>query len=273
MRLQRFLEDNISLGRGAVKIPANEIIEGYRKRYQAMIQKGLRFKYTFHYIMPGGRVIVHIKVPSETVKDFYYDVLLELNRAGAKRFQDCHIKIFSNCPSFVYTYAYVFYHLKDDELGTDNMIVDRYEQKIPRERLMIKNAETKLGKRVVTERPDVRNPYGLPLFDKSVYYAIFYLLEHIDFNRAMFNKYITSERELFSSIPNFDKLMIDRKLAEQKQKEGKRRRRKQYDDVLEVHEKNLRKANRSTPAAKSVKTISANRGIKKVKSGGINKVR
>ena len=188
MKLKRFMSDTLSFGKGAVKIPSAELIEEFKHKYDILADKGLKFKISVYRLIPSNTIVVHTKVPSETVHGFYYDVLLELTSNGAKDFEECDIKIFSNCPSFVYTYAYVFYHLEDDEAKTKGIIIDQYEKKIPRENLIITGASKKLTEEILHGRPVVRNPYGLPLFDKSVYYAIFNMVDKLDFNSTINNR-------------------------------------------------------------------------------------
>lgn len=272
MKLRRFLEDEISLGKGSVKIPAAEMIRKYRDQYNIMKARGLRFKFTMHYVLPGGRIIVHVKVPSETVRNFSYDVLLELDSAGgAKRFEDCHVRVFSNCPSFVYTYAYVFYHLPDDELGKPTMMIDDFRQKIPKNCIMISDIAGKVGETPLTQRPVVRNPYGLPLFDKSIYYAVFYILEKLDFNRTMYNKHISSIPSILNSIEDFDTLMIRRKSAERKEKDAERANQKQTNRTMRQTEREQNKSagvRRIRPVVKK-RAVSA---VAKKNSGGVQKI-
>lgn len=272
MKLRRFLDDEISLGKGSVKIPATEMIQKYRDRYNIMKARGLRFKFTIHYVLPGGRTIVHIKVPSETVRNFFYDVVLELSLAGgAKKFEDCHIRVFSNCPSFVYTYAYVFYHLSDDELGKQSMMVDDFKQKIPKNCIMIQDIAEKVGETPLTQRPVIRNPYGLPLFDKSIYYAIFYILENFDFNRTMYNKHISSIPSIMKEIEDFDTLMIHRKSAAQKDRDRERAERKQTKKTMQQAEREHEKQSgiqRIRPIVKRAKIAA----VKKTESAGVHKI-
>lgn len=273
MQLKQFLSDNIVLGKGAVKIPAGEMIEKYRKQYDAMKLRNLKFKHEVHALMPGARAIVHVKVPSETVDNFYYDVVLEFNpfisgNVAGKRahsFEDCHIKVFSNCPSFVYTYAYVFYHMKDPERGSDSMIIDKFNQKIPKDRLMVKGPEKTLGEKPLTDNPVIRNPYGLPLFDKSIYYAVFYVIETLDVDRTVYNKRMITEAQFLKGIPDFEYLMAMRKSQEQKMRDRKRKETRDKEKPFEEHEKRLTHVNN--------KSFTGNRMKHPVRIGGLKNMR
>ena len=287
MQLKQFLSDNITLGKGAVKIPAGEMIEKYRKQYDAMKTRNLKFKHEVHALMPGARAIVHVKVPSETVDNFFYDVVIEFdpfingNVAGkrAHSFEDCHVKVFSNCPSFVYTYAYVFYHMKDPERGSDSMIIDKFNQKIPKDRLMIKGLEKSLGEKPLTDDPVVRNPYGLPLFDKSIYYAIFYIIETLNVDRTVYNKRMITEKQFLQGIPDFDYLMTLRKSQEQKMRERKRKETRAKTKQFEDHERDLARVNRLSSSGNGMKKPSRSNSVKSMQSArttsrksGVNKI-
>ena len=80
MKLKEFLKDTLQVSKGAMKIETKGIIEGYRERYDVLRKdKSKPFRHDVYTMTPGNRVAVHIKVPSETVDKFYYDVLLELS--------------------------------------------------------------------------------------------------------------------------------------------------------------------------------------------------
>lgn len=244
MQLKKFLGDTFSVGKGAVKLPIDSMISKYRAKYNALRSKYSTFKFTVWYVQPGGRTIVHIKVPSTTVDNFFYDVLLELDRSGgASRFEDCHVKFFSNCPSFVYTYANVLYNLPDPDTKSNSMIIDKFNQKIPKDRLLVKGAEKKLGEEPVTEKPVVRNPMNLPFLDGSIYYAIFYLLDMLDFRKVMYNKHVTSMSRLLATVDDFDTLMAKRAAQERKQRDQTRETKRITEKTFRAKERSLNATN------------------------------
>jgi hypothetical protein len=270
VQLKRFLDDQFSLGKGAVKLPISSLLEQYRKRYAALRQVYKTFKYTIWYVQPEGRTIVHFKVPSETVHNFFYDVLLELDRSGgAAKFEDCHVKVFSNCPSFVYTYAHVFYTMKDPDTGKDGMIIDKFNQKIPKERLLVKGSEKTLPKESLTDAPTTRNPANLNLPDKSIYYAIFYLIDEFDFRRVMYSRNTISMSRLLQSVDNFDILMKNRRAMELKQREQLRETRKVIRKAARQKEAEI---NQQSGLA-TVNRIKPTRPIRSQRSGNVTRVK
>ena len=204
MKLQAFLSDEFSVQKGAVKISTGETIKKYHDRYELLCSRA-EFKHQI-YTVPPGRHIVHVKVPSETVDNFYYDVCLEFSGEDPSTdLMNCDVKVFSNSPSFVYSYAYVFAHWVPEgrpATGRDSMMIDRLRGKMP----------------------VVRNPLGIPLFDKSIYFAVFYLLDK-DITWADILSVHNNIRVqvLAVNVVDFDKLMNERKRLANRQKEMKKR--------------------------------------------------
>lgn len=254
MQLKRFLDDQFSLGKGAVKLPISSLLEGYRKRYDQLLLAHKSFKYNVWYVQPGGRTVVHFKIPSETVQNFFYDVLIELDRSGgAKSFEDCSVKFFSNCPSFVYTYAHVFYTMKDPDSKTDGMIIDKLNQKIPKDRLLIKGTEKELPQQALTDAPTTRNPANLNLPDKSIYFAIFYMIDKLDFRKIMYSRNNISTMQLLRNVQDFEILMKNRADQERKQRDQRRETHKAVRKHFKQQEKEL--ADKSGVSVRKVKPI------------------
>lgn len=270
MKLQSFMNDNLPVQKGSVKIPIKGLIETYRDDYYKM--KAIKKIDCTHtvYRMPDDTTIVHVKVPSGTVKNFYYDVLYELSYTNTtKDILDCEVKIFSNSPSFVYTYAYVFYHMGATEgvAAPTGMLINRTTQKIPKDRLLIREAEKKLGKEPLREPPVVRNVLGLPLFDKSLYFALFYLLDNSSLPAIRMSAKKTTWNKLLNDIPEFETLMFDRKKMERAQREKEAAKRKSIQKAIRKSELGVAKKNRVTASQlrpmKTSSTMSTSRTSKR----------
>ena len=272
MKLREFMEDNIPMKKGSVKIPIEGVINTYRKRYDNLRKdSSRRFDFRIYTIMPGNRTLIHIKVPSETVTKFYYDVLLELEGIDTVRdILDCDIHIFSNCPSFVYTYAYVFYHLSvEGETITDKerkgLLIRRTQNKLPANRLLMeKEATEKLPDEALQSPPVVRNAYGIPLFDKSLYFAVFYIQEHIPLSVIKKKRLGTREDVLLAQIEDFDTLMIKRKAAAKKDADARKR-------ANRLTTKEEPKSKSKTRSAVSI--VKPSGAVKAVKSNQVKQVR
>ena len=106
----------------------------------------------------------YIKIPSEVIKEFYYDVVLkfsipEHNQSESDLFK-FDVRCFSNDPAFVFKYAYVFIQNK--------MFVDELSSKISEE--------------AKTEQPTQTNPGEEVGYVKSLYFA-YLLMEHRGLNK------------------------------------------------------------------------------------------
>jgi hypothetical protein len=85
----------------------------------------------------------------------FYDVVLQFteNDKGKTTISDFDMKVFSNAPNFMFTYAYV--------LNEDDLLIDLLKSKIDR--------------RALTQEPDKRNPSEDLGFEKSMYFAGLYI--------------------------------------------------------------------------------------------------
>lgn len=104
-----------------------------------------------------NNIIFHVIVPS-TKKDYItYDVVIEVNYdtkpSEAVDANDLEFKCFSNCPSFIFTYANAF-----------------------RQRnLLCKWLENKYRKEVKKNTANIKNQYGIIGMERSLYLACLYL--------------------------------------------------------------------------------------------------
>ena len=279
MLLKEFMLDNVSVGKGSIKIPMKGFIEEMRERYDEMSKNNEKpFLYAVYKVTPGDRLVVHVKIPSRSLHTkFYYDVLLELEPTkNAVTIEDCHVKIFSDSPSFVYSYAYVFYHLDPEGKQIDprkgrkgaGLLINKLQGKIPADRLLMPAAEKKLGDEVLKNPPVVRNPHNLPLFDSSIYLAIIYLEDVTTLPDIQRQSKRITEQQLMSSIPTFDQLMEQRKKIAQTEANKRKREREREQAVFKEHEAKLRKLNSTHNILKPKAPISSRKpsGMKKPKS-------
>ena len=83
----------------------------------------------------------HIKVPSEVVKEFYYDLVFKFTAnekvsGGGQDLFEYNVQFYSNDPAFVFTYAHVF--LENN--------------------LFIKELASKMSKEAIKKKPTEKNP-------------------------------------------------------------------------------------------------------------------
>lgn len=136
----------------------------------------------------------HIKIPSEVVKNFYYDVVIkfigdakvESNLSGLDKYR---VQFFSNDPAFVFTYAYVFKN-KD---------------------LFIKELSSKMSSKAIKLAPKEKNPDQMVGYVKSLYFAYLFMKQRGLFNKIKYqNAQPAKIQYMISHIEDADKKIQDR---------------------------------------------------------------
>lgn len=154
-----------------------------------------------------------IVIPSD-MRDYNYDVVIHLysiEEDPSSSLRKWNVQFFSNCPSFVFTYAYAY-----NANG-----------------LFIPFLAKKLG-RATTELPSEKNPDLQVEWDKSIYYAMKVLMTNLRYTQRFVVKRMAepfSEKELASRLRSFDEVMKDL----QTKKKSKAFVRKEFQDARESH--------------------------------------
>lgn len=154
---------------------ANAVISNrnmYRELYMNKLDKILvremgKINYTLY--KSKSNYYVYIKVPSEVIEKFYYDVVIEFSEPKDKKLLDSslknyNVKFYSNDPSFVYTFAHAF--IKND------MFITELKSVMSKEAI----------KSVATEK----NPSNQVGYVKSLYFAYLYLKRENVFDKKKF---------------------------------------------------------------------------------------
>lgn len=208
--------------------------ESYRAQYMEkfdqiyMREAGKIVRYLY-YDKAHDAYYAHFKMPSETVKDFYYDVVIRFytNDNGERvnsSLTNYEVQFFSNDPAFVYTYLYVFNKLK--------MIIDDLKGKCP--------------KLSLTTRPEQRNAYEVPGYVKSIYFA-YILMSRTDlFLKSTYHTLGTrySKTALSSKVVNYTKKMEERKEKESRQKAETKNKKKYPERQIKSKTGNAKMANK-----------------------------
>ena len=95
--------------------------ESVKKSYKAkfdnvMLRENGKIGYYLYKDNKNNAYYIHLKIPSEVIENFYYDVVFKFftssdqDTGGGKNLEKYQVQFFSNDPAFVYTYAYVFAH-------------------------------------------------------------------------------------------------------------------------------------------------------------------
>lgn len=187
---------------------------------------------------------VHIKIPSEVVPKFYYDVVVQFYTAdNAKRTENdltnYFVRFYSNDPAFVFTFLHVF--------NKNDMFVKALESKSP--------------KLAIKEKPKEKNPLGVIGYVKSLYFAYLVMKLKKLFIKANFDMYGTpfDQKMLVGLVEHADKKIADRQEAgvriEKEKKVQERESQYQKDKAR------LSRVNSNTSNVKITSTVSTTRSI------------
>jgi hypothetical protein len=163
--------DNPS-GKGTAYLAKRSTIkQGMNMTFIKLLQKHRQQFFAVPYIYPNGDVLFHVKVPSEDYSNnkITYDVLFRLYKDQGNRYSLWKMRLFSNSPGFLFTYAYVYYH-------SDLIINDP-------------NFISKLPSVAISQPPVVRNPIESLGYEKSTYVAARYLLDGFILNDSYINRF------------------------------------------------------------------------------------
>lgn len=218
-----------------------------RQMYKAMYQQKfdtvllrengeIKFK-VYHSNDRFDSYYIHIKVPSEVIEKFYYDVVIRLYttsmpKKASKSLRIYAVQFFSNDPAFVYTFAHSF--LKN--------------------KIFIEDLKPRMMKKALTDVAKERNPKDNVWYVKSLYFAYLTMEKYSLFNRTNLNMVAQP----------YDKNYLLRQIepAEKKVKARQDAQEKLNRERREAKSKEVRDYNSS-----------ANQGIKTKSSGSIIKTK
>lgn len=122
-----------------------------------LLRESGKIEYYLYYNSKDNSYWIHAKIPSETVKKFYYDIVFKFTAKenvlldGRDLFK-YNVNFFSNDPAFIYTYAHVF----------------------AKNQLIIKELISKVSKIAIKTPATEKNPTNTVGYVKTIYFT--YLL-------------------------------------------------------------------------------------------------
>ena len=151
MNLQQYLTNPAGKGAAFANIPQQ--IKDLSEQYKTLEPKMQHKIYTYR-----KHVIYHVIVPTKDPKsDNTYDVIIEVPLEAVPKeevnIDNVDFTVFSNCPSFIFTYAHIFFAKK----MLCNWLKEKY------------NPEVKKN------FPNTRNQYGVIGVERSLYLALRYI--------------------------------------------------------------------------------------------------
>ena len=183
-----------------------------------------------------------IRLPSESVKGIYYDIVFEFSLEkydDVKSVLDLPCTVFSNSPSFSYTYANVF--IQRDLLC--NWLKSKYDKSVQKHDAGIRNSSHIIG------------------YEKSLYYSALF----ISLNQRDQISNILQIAEKISSYHPIAKQIMSQSEVETKYRNIKNEIRKQKD----VEKKNLQQKH-SSEDSNAKKSISSVKTVQKTKKSQSN---
>lgn len=171
--------------------------EMYRTMYTDKLNKVLvreASKVEYYLYKSKSAYYCYIKVPSEVVPKFTYDVVIKFTEPDKgivdttlKRFD---VKFYSNDPAFVYTFAHAF-------VSND---------------LFIPELKDKMSKLAVKQVAKEKNPTDQVGYVKSLYFAYLIMQQRGLFRKALYVEHY-NEKALKAMITHADKKIADREEA------------------------------------------------------------
>ena len=111
----------------------------YSQKFDALyMREAGKIDRMLYYDKAHDEYYAHIKIPSESLEKFYYDVVIKFYTKDNGIRTNSNLKLydvqfFSNDPAFIYTYLYVF--------RKHDMLIEELKSKCPRASLTIRPSE------------------------------------------------------------------------------------------------------------------------------------
>ena len=175
-----------------------------------------RFEDTFNKLSSEGKIkavhackvvdsyFIHIKVASESTSGSLYDVVVKFFTDNKKVESDAHLRnyylqFFSNSPSFIYKYAYLY----------------------NKNKYLIEALYNKLDADYINTPPNISNEKMKMSYDKSLYCACRYLADtkatHLDKSGYILS-HLTDVDTFFNGISDFKSIKFEQALIKAEQK-------------------------------------------------------
>lgn len=214
----------------------------------SVLQHAIRVKW---YCIKDHSYVAHVRVPSSSYGKVFYDVLIEFDITGIEGnsdFRDKAFRVFSNCPSFTYTYARVFYNMG----------------------LLISWAQRKYNTKVLGMEPDKRNPGKIINYEKSLYFAFRYLNKHAAYYQRIIPSEALTVKDpslIMKNIQSSDTIQLAVRKIHDKAKKAEPEKNNRMNPAGSSKVRTPHQQEKSTKKVKhTTKTSKATRATKKVKS-------
>lgn len=230
---------NNPAGKGSSILNINATKSQYIERYDKIVKK-----ISHRVFLVKKDIYFLINIPS-SVEGIKYDIVVRFqptSKSTGESIVDMNMQIFSNSPSFLYTYAYAY----------------------DKQKLFLREFKRKLSSKMLNDIAKTKNPYGVLSYDFSVFSALHYIVVN-DYLKISTLESI-GEKGTLSTIlrlvKNADDLQKDRKfqkdynklMEQEKIKNAKNKIKYQSFEDTEKKE---------DPAIKKIKNVKSSKSIKK----------
>ena len=197
----------------------------YRDKFNAVLvrEQGQIVYTVFRTEDANDTYYIYMKIPSEVVENFYYDVVIQLyttvnEKKNNVNLREYAVKFFSNDPAFVYTFAHSFVQ----------------------NNLFITDLEYKMSMIALRDRAEVKNPKNDVWYVKSLFFAYLTMEKYNLFNRTMLNRHarVYRKSDLYTLVTSADIKVKARQDAQErinrenrKKKEEERRKKEQQRNI------------------------------------------
>jgi len=227
----------------------------YTKKFNdVLMRENGKLDYTMYHHRKENAYIIHLKIPSETVRKFYYDVVLRFTadasiKDAGRSLDMYNVQFFSNDPAFVYSYAHVF--------------INRG--------LFVTDLSSKMSTKAKREAPKEKNPQNLVGYVKSFYFAYLFMQQ-----RGLFKSYAWGKAESYSKnkllqvVENADEKIANRvdegkKISRKKQRDAESSDAKKASHTRLLSKDGLGRMVKTTGTVKSVRTTKSSGGLGNVR--------
>lgn len=231
---------NNPAGKGSAVLNINATKNKFQEKYN-QIHKRISHKSFF----VKDDIYILVNIPS-SVEGIMYDVLMKFEKnkkSIGTTILDMEMRLFSNSPSFLYTYANAY----------------------DKQKLFIKECKKKLSPKMLSDIAKTRNPYGVLSYDFSIYSALWYVLSN-GYTNIDDLKMTDSINCNLSTVLNYVK---DAELLQKNRKVQKDYNKMVEQEKLKKNKNKAIKGNKELPkdepALKEVKSVKNTVHIKKSK--------
>lgn len=222
MTLSKYIKNPDIYGTGSVNISA--VRQNYESRYNKLLQDHKYFTVT--KTSNNEYMFVNVKVPSETVKEVLYDVVIRFNKEGRPESSD--IKFFSNIAAFTFSHAYIY--------DSYNLLIPELLDKLPEEIML---------------PADMKNKNNILTYEKSIFYACNYLYNNY---KLLYKPDSMNFTKFMDSISSLDSKLKEYNIASNKMKIEKKKLKDSLKTSVKLDKKGnvkIRTSNKSNDVIKS----------------------